>query len=326
MSEGLTLAPEYHRNLPERVREYLRQTRGLYDPVIDRHLLGWNGSRITIPIFDRHGQFAFFKLAKDPADGTSSPKMLATPGAHAELYGWERVLAKPNEIIICEGEFDRLVLESREFAAVTSTGGALTFRREWAEAFRGIPTIYVCFDNDAAGRDGAARVAWLIPHARVVRLPDEVGEGGDVTDFFVRLHKTREEFLGMLEAAQPVPQKQHGVRPSSETYRVVSVMDEEVDRLKSLVALEDLIGRYVPLRVSGQNYAARCPFHEDRNPSFVVYPKTQSFHCYGCRAHGDVLSFLMRKERLTFPEALNVLRNLTTWHRTLYQRDSQSLH
>src|SRR5437879_6522235 len=181
MTDGLALAQEYHRHLPQRIRNYLHEARGISDPVIGRHLLGWNGSRITIPIFDRHGRLAFFKLAKDPEHKTDSPKMLATPGAHAELYGWERVLSKPEQIIICEGEFDRLVLESRGFAAVTSTGGAATFRAEWAELLRGIPSIYMCFDSDAAGRTGAERVAQLIPRARIVRLPEDVGEGGDVT-------------------------------------------------------------------------------------------------------------------------------------------------
>ncbi|PYV26875.1 MAG: hypothetical protein DMG97_09875 [Acidobacteria bacterium] len=84
----------------------------------------------------------------------------------------------------------------------------------------------------------------------------------------------------------------------------------QVDRLKRSTAIEDLVARYVELYTSGQNYRARCPFHEDRNPSFVVYPQTQSFYCFGCREHGDVLSFLMRQERLTFPEALKVLRKL----------------
>ena len=93
MSEGLEVAREYHRSLPQHVREYLQQVRGISPEIVDLHLLGWNGSRITIPIFDRAGQFAFFKLPKGPNDQTASPKMLATPGAHAELYGWERVLA-----------------------------------------------------------------------------------------------------------------------------------------------------------------------------------------------------------------------------------------
>jgi DNA primase len=310
MPESLELAEEYHRNLPQRLRDYLRENRGISDAIIDRFLLGWNGSRITIPIFERHGRFAFFKLAKDPDDKSDSPKMLATPGAHAELYGWERVLAKPEQIVICEGEFDRLVLESRGFAAITSTGGAATFRAEWAEAFREIPDVFICFDNDAAGLAGAERVARLIPHARIVRLPEDVGIGGDVTDFFVRLARSREDFLRLLEAAQPLPEeKRTAIRAwKRESGRLGE--DNEVDRLKSGIAIEDVISRYVTLRVSGQHYIARCPFHEDRNPSFVVYPQTRSFYCYGCREHGDVLSFLMRKESLTFPEALKVLWEL----------------
>jgi DNA primase len=310
MPERMELAEEYHRNLPERIRDYLRQVRGISDTVIDRHLLGWNGSRITIPIFDRYAQLAFFKLAKDPEDKTASPKMLATPGAHAELYGWERVLANPEQIIICEGEFDRLALDSQGFAAVTSTGGAATFRPEWAEALSAIPSIYMCFDNDAAGRAGAERVARLIPHARIVPLPDEVGEGGDVTDFFVSLGRNREEFIRLLETADPLPKEKRAETAAWKPAPARAPRDSEVDRLKSGIAIEDVISRYVTLRVSGQNYIARCPFHQDHNPSFVVYPRTQSFYCFGCREHGDVLSFLMRKESLTFPEALNVLREL----------------
>ena len=311
MPEALELAHEYHRKLPQRLRNYLRKGRGISDAVIDRFLLGWNGSRITMPIFDGRGELAFFKLAKDPEDKTDSPKVLATPGARAELYGWERVLAKPEEIIICEGEFDRLVLESRGFAAVTSTGGAATFRREWAEALFAIPTIYVCFDNDLAGRIGADRVARLIPHARIVQLPQEVGEGGDVTDFFVRLGKSSEEFLQLLQAACPLPEGQRVTHPEVYDRRPRSAGDNEVERLKSSIPIEDFIARYVTLRVSGRNYTARCPFHEDHTPSFVVYPQSQSFHCFGCREHGDVLRFLMRVEHLTFPEALHVLRELT---------------
>src|SRR5207244_3350073 len=138
--------------------------------------------------------------------------------------------------------------------------------------------------------------------------PEEVGEGGDVTDFFVRLGRSREEFLRLLEVAQPLPQQEEQAPPVRA--RTPLSAKDEIERLKSLVAIEDLIGRYVPLRRSGQNYVARCPFHEDRNPSFVVYPRSQNFHCFGCREHGDVLSFLMRRERLTFREALQVLREL----------------
>jgi DNA primase len=178
------LAAEYHKALPGRIRQYLYR-RGIPDLLIDFHLLGWNGSRITVPIFNREGELAFFKLARDPEDRLPGPKMMTTPGAHAELYGWGEVLKKPTQIVICEGEFDRLVLEAKGFTAVTSTGGAGVFRAEWAKDFQSIPEVYICFDNDDAGKDGADRVARLIPHAKLVELPRQVGDGGDVTDFFI---------------------------------------------------------------------------------------------------------------------------------------------
>jgi DNA primase len=300
----------YHQRLPRRLWKYLNG-RGIPDALIHKHLLGWNGQRITIPIPDRDGRISFFKLAKDPEDQSDGPKMLSNRSAHAELYGWERVLAKPDRIIICEGEFDRLVLEGQGFVAVTSTGGAMTFRPEWADAIGEIPNIFICFDNDAAGRLGAERVARLDPRARVIRLPDEVGEGGDVTDFFVRLGKKREEFVDLLRAAESLPAKHTVPLSGSKTPGIVSTPDEEVARLKSLVAIEDLIGQSVALRPSGKNLIGRCPFHDDHRPSLVVYPATQSFNCFACRAAGDVFSFLMKAERLTFLEALKVLRELT---------------
>ena len=55
------------------------------------------------PIFDRENSFAFFKLAKDPEDQGESPKMLAPAGSHAELYGWERVLTRPETIVDLRG-------------------------------------------------------------------------------------------------------------------------------------------------------------------------------------------------------------------------------
>src|SRR5262249_13509222 len=134
----LDLAREYHAELPGRIRSYLHD-RGIPDAVIDRYELGWNGWRITIPVTNREGGVSFFKLPKDPEDERPGPKMLTSAGSTLELYGWEEVLAKPSPLIVCEGEFDRLVLQGQGFHAVTSTGGASTFRPEWAVDFEAIP-------------------------------------------------------------------------------------------------------------------------------------------------------------------------------------------
>lgn len=306
-------AVAFNRALSAHIRRYLNG-RGISDVAIDTHLLGWNGARITIPVSNRAGEIVMFKFAKDPEDASGSPKMFTTPGAQVELYGWERLTGKPEEIIICEGEFDRLVLESQGFAAVTSTGGAGTFRREWAEAFYEMPNVYICFDHDEAGQLGAERVARLIPHARIVTLPEGVGPAGDVTDFFVRLGRIREDFLRLLEAAYPLPVVESSLPTQPPSVHPGPTGEEEVGQLKALIRIEDIVQQYLPLRPSGKNFLGHCPFHNDKKPSFVVFPATQSFYCFGCQAHGDVFAFLMRMEHLTFAEALAVCRRLSPKH------------
>src|SRR5216684_1343917 len=192
-SDLFHLAAEYYRALPDRIREYLH-ARGIPDGVIDRGFLGWNGSRITIPVFNRKGICAFFRLAKDPDDRSDSPKMLLSRSSHVDLYGWEVLRPRPKRVIICEGEFDRLVLEANGFEAVTSTSGAGTFKQEWADAFTEISEVYICFDRDDAGRKGALRVARMIAHAKIVELPSDVGDAGDLTDYFVRLGRSPADF------------------------------------------------------------------------------------------------------------------------------------
>lgn len=303
----LDIAQRHHANLDDRIRAYLFG-RGLTPDVIDHFLLGWSGWRITIPITNRDGEIATFKLAKDPEDTSDSPKMLMPPGTTAELYGWEWLNTPPPRLVVCEGEFDRLVLESRNIPAVTSTGGAGSFRAEWATALRAVPEVFICYDRDPAGEQGAARVARMLPTAKVVNLPEDVGPGGDISDYFVRLGHSPADFETLLAAARPM---------HFSTERTVSTNLATVDspwprteltELKKRVSLGDVASHYVTLRPRGRNLFGCCPFHDDRQPSFVVYPATQRFHCYGCGAQGDVLDFLMRVESLRFPEAVRTLR------------------
>ncbi len=302
------LARRYHENLPGKIRAYLKLERGLSDAVIEKYQLGWDGQRITIPIANRSGHVAFFKLAKAPEDTSGGPKMLASFGGHAELYGWDRVQESPERIVIAEGEFDRLALESRGFAAVTSTAGALTFRREWADALRFIGEVYICFDRDAAGVAGARRVASFLSGAKIVRLPDEVGHAGDVTDFFVRLGRTEDDFRRLLDEARSCAEAEQAEALIASGQRHAPFVPSDIAQLKASVRIEDWAGFYLTLVVQGQNYVARCPFHDDRTPSFVVFPATRTFHCFGCRAHGDVFTFLMRMRGIPFGDAVEAVR------------------
>jgi DNA primase len=309
----LDLALQYHEALPARVRQYLN-SRGIPDETIDSHILGWNGWRITIPIYNKQGEVTFFRLAKDPNDTRPAAKMLSSFGSSVELYGWDRVVANPSSIVICEGEFDRLVLESNGFAAVTSTGGAATFRPQWAEAIRQIENVYICFDRDSAGRNGAQVVALMIPQAKLVELPEDVGEGGDVTDFFVRLGRGRDDFLKLLQNAKPASEAAKPHRPVNQ-HKPESTQSLLADRIKGEIPIEKVVAEYVALRASGaKTFVGRCPFHDDHTPSFTVYPQSRTYHCFGCRAHGDVISFVRAMENLSFAQALEVLDQFTSYN------------
>jgi DNA primase len=83
--------------------------------------------------------------------------------------------------------------------------------------------------------------------------------------------------------------------------------DRVLEEVKDRIDIVDFISEYVQLRKSGQNWKGLCPFHAEKTPSFMVSPAKQIFHCFGCGAGGDVISFLVKYERLPFPEALHVL-------------------
>jgi DNA primase len=79
---------------------------------------------------------------------------------------------------------------------------------------------------------------------------------------------------------------------------------EAVRRATDLVAL---VQRYLPLRRSGASFKALCPFHQERTPSFSVWPQSQRWKCFSCGRSGDAFSFVMEKEGVEFPEALRML-------------------
>jgi len=85
----------------------------------------------------------------------------------------------------------------------------------------------------------------------------------------------------------------------------------DVEEIKSKIDIVDFIGQYVTLKKAGSNYKARCPFHEERTPSFMVSRDKQIFKCFGCSVGGDVIEFLMKQENLNFREALELLADKT---------------
>ncbi len=82
---------------------------------------------------------------------------------------------------------------------------------------------------------------------------------------------------------------------------------EFIDNLIARVDIVDIIDARVPLKLAGKNYQARCPFHNEKSPSFSVNRDKQFYHCFGCGASGNVISFLMDYDRQTFVEAVETL-------------------
>ncbi|MFA4910465.1 MAG: DNA primase [Desulfobacteria bacterium] len=81
------------------------------------------------------------------------------------------------------------------------------------------------------------------------------------------------------------------------------IPDDKLEEIKDRVSIVEVISDYVSLKKLGKNYKGLCPFHSEKTPSFMVNEEKQIFHCFGCNTGGNVFNFLMKMDRLSFPEA-----------------------
>lgn len=87
----------------------------------------------------------------------------------------------------------------------------------------------------------------------------------------------------------------------------MSIPESTIQNILSSVDIVEVVGESVRLTKSGRNFKARCPFHSEKTPSFMVSTEKQIFHCFGCNAGGNAISFVMKMEGLTYPEAIKKL-------------------
>lgn len=85
---------------------------------------------------------------------------------------------------------------------------------------------------------------------------------------------------------------------------------EFIQEIHDRLSIEDVISSYISLKKAGKNLKGLCPFHNEKTPSFTVYPETESFYCFGCGAAGDVIVFLMRIENLDYIDAVKAAADL----------------
>lgn len=176
--------------------EYLK-SHGLTESFARSQGLTWNDNNLHIPVKDENGNDSFIKSRNlNYKEGSNDPKYRNSSGSHATLFNFHAVKNTPN-IVLCEGEVDCLKLTQEGIPAVSSSGGAGTFKKQWAEYFNETDVL-ICYDNDASGKSGSKKVLELLPHAREINLPEGIK---DICDYFVA-GNSKEDFLGLMGSAE----------------------------------------------------------------------------------------------------------------------------
>lgn len=271
----------WHRRLmesPEALR-YLTKTRHISPGVVEARELGFNGTRFMIPVRDEFGVCVNVKMY----DPLATPKMLNYKKEEEERsYGSPPmmypvgVLVQPDlkKIVLCEGEWDALVLESMGIPAVTVTAGCKSWAPQYNERFRGLDVV-IAYDNDKDGTRYDKRVVLknlkkLALRVRRLNIPLEVGK--DVTDWVKNDSKmrARQGWVAEITKAQVL------IDNPAEMVELSDLTDVPLDeasqakwyhkriRVKALVTGKDIAPYILPkkIRVSCNKECDSCPLAE----------------------------------------------------------------
>lgn len=261
-----------------RLLSYMTDDRGLTRETIKEAMIGHDGHRYTIPI--RNAAGGLVNIRRYDPRRKDKMKMINWAGSgKARIYGVE-VLEDESieEVLLAEGEWDRLVAKQMGLPAVTHTAGALTFDVNWAPMFKD-KVVFICYDKDNSGKKGAAKAARILaPVAKAVYIMDlDIDiKGGDITDFFIHQSRTLEEFHGFMEIARRKPfGHRRDVGPAPQTGRTVTLeesqsTDYEGEPLEMVVSIA---GKQSPPYMVPRRVRAICD--QDKGPVCAVCPMGQ---------------------------------------------------
>ena len=207
------LIQEYHQKLMSLtgpIRDMLKERRGLTDETLKRFQLGWDGERITIPIYDEYNTLVNFRRYKwnstdDQWKVLNYVDEYNNSYGEVRIFGIDQVVDSDVEYIVwAEGEMDRICAEQHGFPTACATSGAGTWKPEWTKLFRNKKRVYIAQDNDEAGRIATQKLCeklYRVVDVYVINWPENFPAKGDITDFFTKCGQTSQDFQTLLDNA-----------------------------------------------------------------------------------------------------------------------------
>lgn len=253
------LVSEYHRALMALngpIRSILHERRGFTDDTLKRFQLGWDGERVTIPIFDEFNTLVNFRRYKWNSTDDQW-KVLNYVDDIGNSYGEVRIFGIENlvdetieEIVWSEGETDRIINEQNGFPTACPTSGAGSWNPVWTKYFRNKKRVYIAQDNDEAGRSATEKLCeklYRVVDVYIIQWPENFPKKGDITDFYTKCGFTATDFRNLLDNAVKYvdPSKEQRLADESEA-KDVHLADS---------ARSELYGKRirVPIMVSGKD-------------------------------------------------------------------------
>ncbi len=209
---NIGLIPQYHQalmGLTGSLRKVLRERRGFVDSTLQRFQLGWDGERVTIPVYDEYNTLVNIRRYKwnsheDQFKVLNYQDELGNSYGEVRIYGLDSLLNDEEYVVWAEGETDRILAEQYGFNTACPTSGAGTFKPEWLKYFKEKKRVYLAQDNDDAGRSATIKLCeklHRVTEVYVVQWPEDFTDKGDITDFFTKSGQTAEDFQKLLDNA-----------------------------------------------------------------------------------------------------------------------------
>jgi hypothetical protein len=207
------LAQEYHRALMDLtgpIRDVLRDRRGLTDETLRAFKLGWDGDRITIPVYDEFNVLVNFRRYKwnstdDQWKVLNYVDEYENTYGEVRIFGLDRVMDESVDYVVwCEGEMDRICCEQHGFPTACATSGAGTWKADWTRLFRNKKKVYIAQDNDEAGRIATQKLCeklYRVVDVYTLVWPEHFPVKGDITDFFTKCNQSSDDFQILLDNA-----------------------------------------------------------------------------------------------------------------------------